>query len=337
MRLYHLTSAPDRILDIGFQDGEEQISENGSLHRGVWLSDRPLEAKAGVLGDTLLVIEVPDDVAHAHALPMPDGKPFREFCMPAALVNRFPVAVVADGIVPRPLAELLDRVPDEAGPIGLLSGDEWSDSTREFDCALLESAGPRVGILLAADPDKARRRGLDAIEHFRELGAEPRLIEVLDRAQATGEVLDDVDLLSIGGGDPRILRARLFDTPFWERVLDRWAHGMGLSGASAGAMALCHHMLVAEEGAYEPTRWSEGLGPLERFGLAVHATERGPAWLTEIVKTAPCPVVAIDDATGILLRRNADPTVIGAGEAWHATSAQDPTRPHPRRTPVSST
>lgn len=100
MRLYHLTPDAERVLTLGFTDGEEQPGEDGAVHRGVWFSDRPLEARAGVLGDTLLAIELPEQVASRHELRLPAASAFREFCIPAEQLRSVPIVMLAERVLP---------------------------------------------------------------------------------------------------------------------------------------------------------------------------------------------------------------------------------------------
>lgn len=53
------------------------------------------------------------------------------------------------------VAALLPPLPEGSGAIGLLSSDEFSQAARDLDVALLEAAGPRVAVLLAAGPGEA--------------------------------------------------------------------------------------------------------------------------------------------------------------------------------------
>src|SRR5205807_6734553 len=110
-----------------------------------------------------------------------------------------------------------------------------------------------------------------ATAHYRRLGAEPIVIDVLTRDDATGDKLAECDVLFLAGGSPAVLLATLRDTPFWAEALRRWREGLSLAGSSAGAMALCTHSLVPEPGDRRPTQWRPGLGPIERVALAVHA------------------------------------------------------------------
>ena len=60
---------------------------------GVWLSNRPLDSNEGAKGDVLLEVQMDlqeTDLADFELIE--DGKPYREWCLPAELVNR--VAVV---------------------------------------------------------------------------------------------------------------------------------------------------------------------------------------------------------------------------------------------------
>jgi hypothetical protein len=89
MKLYHRTSAQAAaaILCSGFEDrsGTYLTTEEWS---GVWLSDVPLDINQGALGDTLLIVEL--DLAEEQLRDyewIEEGKPYREWLIPAALVN----------------------------------------------------------------------------------------------------------------------------------------------------------------------------------------------------------------------------------------------------------
>lgn len=214
------------------------------------------------------------------------------------------------------LEQVVDEIPDGHGVIGLLSGDEFLRSAEPFDRALLQATGPGVALLLCADPRAAPKSARLGLAHYRRLGAEPFVVDVLHREQARADAVPDCDVLFIAGGSPSALLACLRGTPFWQEVLRRWRSGAPIAGSSAGAMALCRSCCEPEEGAHVPTRWSEGLGPLERFALAVHATTRPREWLRRLATNAPVPLVALDDGVGLLLRPGRSPAVVGEGRAW---------------------
>jgi hypothetical protein len=87
--LYHRTTedAARQILADGFGDGEGcYLTEN--LYSGVWLSGRPLDANEGACGNTLLRVEL---TKGEHKIAefewIEDGKPYREWLIPASLIN----------------------------------------------------------------------------------------------------------------------------------------------------------------------------------------------------------------------------------------------------------
>lgn len=220
------------------------------------------------------------------------------------------------------LEDVVDEIPFAHGAVGLLSGDEFLPPVEEFDRALIAAAGPRVALLLCADPRAAPKSANLGVAHYRRLGAEPIVLDVLAREQARAGALPDYDVLFLAGGDPSTLLACLRGTPLWEEAVARWRRGVALAGASAGAMALCRHCLEPEPGAFAPTRWSRGLGPLERFAVACHASSRPREWLRRITATAQVPVVALDDHTGLILAPGAAPRVAGPGGAWPAEAVR---------------
>jgi hypothetical protein len=89
MRLFHRTTeaAADAILGGGFIDrsGSYMMSADVS---GVWLSDAPLDRNEGTKGDALLVVEFSglDEEISAFEV-IEDGKPYREWIVPAVIVN----------------------------------------------------------------------------------------------------------------------------------------------------------------------------------------------------------------------------------------------------------
>lgn len=213
---------------------------------------------------------------------------------------------------------LRGQVPPGAGPIGLQSGDEYHRLTRDFDRRLLELTGPRVAILNCADHRAAPHSTATATKHFAALGADAFPLEVVDHGTPNARAVSPIaaDLLYIGGGSPRALLGCIKDTPLWKEVVERWGVGMGIAGASAGAMVLCPVCLVPEEGARVPTIWADGTALLTaRVAIAPHASSRPREWIHEVARTAPVPLLALDDHTGIILREDAAPEVIGPGDA----------------------
>ena len=143
----------------------------------------------------------------------------------------------------------------------------FTPAARAFDEAILEGAGPRVAVLLAAGPADAEEQWAAAAAHYRSLGAEPLLVPVLDPSEADAERLPpDYNVFFLGGGDPLNLLAGLAGTTLWKEVLERWRAGRALAGSSAGAMVLCDDCLIPAGG-----------GCPDRVGTRTRAAERSRA------------------------------------------------------------
>lgn len=83
--MFHTTGAAEAILSQGFRDATG--SYLGVMLTGVWMSDKPVDSNEGAKGDQVLRVNFPSDVdIDAYEL-IEDGKTYREWCVPAALVN----------------------------------------------------------------------------------------------------------------------------------------------------------------------------------------------------------------------------------------------------------
>jgi hypothetical protein len=94
--LYHVTTeeAARSILRDGFIDDRGPYM-TALEHTGVWLSDRPLDINEGAYGDTILEVEIPPEAVLDYAW-VEEGKLYREFLVPAHLVNAYPIRLVSD-------------------------------------------------------------------------------------------------------------------------------------------------------------------------------------------------------------------------------------------------
>jgi hypothetical protein len=97
MRLYHTTTIPsgEAILADGFRDAVGHYL-TANLYTGVWLCDRPLTQADGMWAEddlSVLTLEIPEEVVEPFEW-VEEGKPYREFLVPAATVNRYPIAEV---------------------------------------------------------------------------------------------------------------------------------------------------------------------------------------------------------------------------------------------------
>ena len=90
MTLYHRTRLVNAraILKQGFKDATGNYLTE-SPHTGVWLSNVPLDENEGAIGDALLEVTLNCLDAEIEFFEwIEDGKPYREWLMPAAFVNR---------------------------------------------------------------------------------------------------------------------------------------------------------------------------------------------------------------------------------------------------------
>jgi hypothetical protein len=69
-----------------------------NLWQGVWVSDRPLDINEGADGDTYLVLEIPESAVAEYEW-VEVKKPYREFLLPADMLNEYgPPQVVSDEV-----------------------------------------------------------------------------------------------------------------------------------------------------------------------------------------------------------------------------------------------
>jgi hypothetical protein len=99
LKLFHRCYAEDAhaILQTGFKDGTGNYMTTHE-HSGVWLSNVPLDANEGAFGDVLLEVQLdaPEEELGQFEW-VEEGIGYREFLMPAALVNaRAIVRIVND-------------------------------------------------------------------------------------------------------------------------------------------------------------------------------------------------------------------------------------------------
>jgi hypothetical protein len=87
--LYHRTDSESArsIMAGGFKDSTGKYGMNIEL-TGVWLSNVPLDENEGASGDTLLRVAITMDQKNLDYYEVQEeGKPYREWCLPARVVN----------------------------------------------------------------------------------------------------------------------------------------------------------------------------------------------------------------------------------------------------------
>jgi hypothetical protein len=92
MRYYYRTSSAsaEKIVSDGFVDAEG-IAQSGDVFRGVWITDRPVEAGESMsFGDSLVAVDV-DDPPHCARIDVfewdEETASFRRWLVPAKLLN----------------------------------------------------------------------------------------------------------------------------------------------------------------------------------------------------------------------------------------------------------
>jgi hypothetical protein len=105
MILFHRTTknAARAILAGGFRDEQGTYGMEIDLE-GVFVSDRPIDCNEGAKGDVLLSIELDQresEIVDCEIVEV--GKPYREWVLPAKLLNAGRIALVSDeDAEPRP-------------------------------------------------------------------------------------------------------------------------------------------------------------------------------------------------------------------------------------------
>ena len=98
MTFYHRTQSEKaaKIIAEGFRDGDGDYMVEGHSFTGVWLSNVPLDSNEGADGDVLLLVTLNlNESELADYEWVEDDKPYREWLIPAALVNAHGQVVIA--------------------------------------------------------------------------------------------------------------------------------------------------------------------------------------------------------------------------------------------------
>lgn len=96
MKLFHRTDHAESILRVGFRDSEGSYLTLHTYH-GVWFSDTPLDENEGAHGSSVLAVDTGDTDLDEWQW-VGEGKPYREWLIPAAVANTWPVEMVAIGL-----------------------------------------------------------------------------------------------------------------------------------------------------------------------------------------------------------------------------------------------
>lgn len=175
--------------------------------------------------------------------------------------------------------------------ICLQGGNEFSAQCRDMDALLLAAAGggPVAVLPLASRPGREYdTTAAHAVAYYTSLGA---------TAVTVGEPVGDARLIVLPGGSPARLRDALLGTPVAAALEDASrADDRVISGASAGAMLLCAHTVLPEDGLTAAT----GLGLVGDFAVVPHYDRARPGW-ERVLLDRGVDVLGIPECSGVLL------------------------------------
>ena len=100
MKFYHSTSKSNarKIIKSGFKDMTGKYMTN-CHHKGVWISDVLLDSNEGAIGEVILELNIPEQIVCPYEW-VEDDKPYREFLVPADILNAYKIRIMKDDSVP---------------------------------------------------------------------------------------------------------------------------------------------------------------------------------------------------------------------------------------------
>lgn len=103
VRLYHRTTSETAtvILAAGFRDSTGSYGFTSIALTGVFVSDRPLDENEGASGDTVLALDGLDPRALVDFELVQEESEYREWCVPALLLNTGRVTVLTESELDR--------------------------------------------------------------------------------------------------------------------------------------------------------------------------------------------------------------------------------------------
>jgi dipeptidase E len=173
----------------------------------------------------------------------------------------------------------------------------------DFVLSLADVGEPRILFLPTASGDITSQ--INAFKgRFSERACVPEYISLFhlrDTRRPLAEIVQEQDIVYVGGGSMRNLLALWHAHGLDEMLIQAWERGTVLAGLSAGAMCWFQGGVTRSSGPPEPIA---GLGVLDG-SLSVHADgepERLPVWLASVRDGALPGGWALDDGVGLLFR-----------------------------------
>jgi dipeptidase E len=173
----------------------------------------------------------------------------------------------------------------------------------DFVLSLADVTEPRILFLPTASGDTNSQ--INAFKaRFAERACFPEqlsLFHLRDSTRSLEEVLQEQDVVYVGGGSMRNMLALWVAHGLDRLLIQAWERGTVLAGVSAGAMCWFRAGVTRSSGPPEPIA---GLGVLDG-SLSVHADgepERLPVWLAHVRAGTLPGGWALDDGVGLLFR-----------------------------------
>ncbi len=200
------------------------------------------------------------------------------------------------------------------GPLALIGGGEWLGDDA-IDKRLIELGGDHVLVLpTAAAYENPAAAVATATRRYQTLGATVEACMVLSRGDAESEVfaaaVREARFIYMSGGSPLHLRVTLKDSLVFDAIRSAWHSGALVAGSSAGAMALTDPMIDPRGGAF-----TVGLGLVSDVAVMPHYRAERNAQLERTLSLADssCAVVALGEATGVILLSDGTWEIAGSG------------------------
>jgi cyanophycinase len=196
--------------------------------------------------------------------------------------------------------------PSGPGLLALVGGGEFQPGNEPHDEVLAASGrerGPAYVVATAA----ARSHPEAAVRHatawFRRFDLDIAELRAYTKAEAkapkTADAAAQAGFFYITGGDPGLVASVLRGSPVGDAIIAGWRKGAVLAGSSAGAMALCEHVLVRQRfpGGAE-RRPVAGLAVILNSAILPHHDTFGGRWFPSARAALPdATLVGVDERT----------------------------------------
>lgn len=209
------------------------------------------------------------------------------------------------------------------GHLVLMGGGKKPAAGMERFIALAGGTNATIMVLPTASGDPETPAYYRAL--FAEYGCEKvTVVPLKTRADALAgmgrDVLEKADGLFFTGGDQRRITAALLETPFLERMVQRFSEGMVVGGTSAGTACMSATMLTGD-GLFDRITQNNvvhtpGLGLARGMILDQHFVARSRQnRLLSMVLTYPDMMgVGVDEDTAVWIKPNQTFEVLGGGQ-----------------------